>query len=103
MRVRIFKPSISVMQSSYGCDTGAWRIEPEMETPRETEPLMGWVSAADPLSAMAGRLRFDTEAEAVAFAHKRGWQLVVERPNAQRVVPKSYVDNFNPDRRRDGR
>ncbi len=103
MRVRILKPSVSVMQSSCGCGKGAWRIEPELETPRVIEPLMGWVSAADPLSAMAGRLRFDTEEEAVTFARKRGWELVVETSNIRHVVPKSYVDQFNPDRRRDGR
>jgi len=91
------------MQSSCGCQGRVWRVEPELEAPRLREPLMGWTSAADPFSCMAGRLRFASEAEAVAFARKQGWEIATETPNERRIVPKSYLDNFDPDRRRDGR
>jgi len=62
-------------------------------------PLMGWVSAADPMSANI-RLQFDFEnaKEAVYFAKKRGWDFVVEEP---RLIPgrsddAQYQDNFLP-------
>lgn len=102
MRVRIKKPAKSTTQSASGC-TDLWVIEPILETPRLPEPLMGWTSAEDPLSTLAGRLRFETQGEAVTFARSRGWDYVVDQPNEHRVRPKNYVDNFNPDRRRDGR
>lgn len=103
MRVRIFKPSVSVTQSSCGCQGRSWRVEPVLESPRVPEPLMGWTSAEDSTASMAGRLRFPSEAEAVSFARKQGWEIAIETPNEKRFVPKSYLDNFDPDRRRDGR
>lgn len=102
MRVRITKPAKSVMQSRCACNA-AWVIEPILETPRAPEPLMGWTSADDPLSTLAGRLKFPTQDEAVSFARQRGWDFTVDDANERRVRPKNYVDNFNPDRRRDGR
>lgn len=102
MRVRIYKPSSSVTQSACGC-AGGWLIEPEASGARLREPLMGWMAAEDASSCMKGRLRFASEEEAVAFARRRGWEIRVQTPAARRVVPKNYTDNFNPDRRRDGR
>jgi len=102
MRVRIFKPSVSVMQSACGCKGRPWLLEPE-RGPRAPEPLMGWIAADDPYSAMAGRLRFASQEEAVAFAEKQNWDFVCEEPNERRFVPRNYLENFNPDRRRDGR
>ncbi len=102
MRVRILKPSVSVTQSACGCREQAWLIEPELETPRAPEPLMGWIAADDSLSSLRGRLRFSSREEAESFARKQGWTVMIEEPNERRVVPRSYLDNFNPDRRRDG-
>lgn len=93
MRVRIFKPAKSAMQSGRG-KTHTWLVEPELVTPRVPEPLMGWVSADDTLSELKRRLRFNSREEALAFAHKQGWETVVEEPGERRITPRNYLDNF---------
>ncbi len=103
MRVRIFKPSVSATQSFCGCKGRRWQIEMAFESPRVREPFMGWVAARDPFSSMLGRLRFDTAEDAQRFAHQQGWDSVIDSPNERFVDPRSYMENFNPDRRRDGR
>jgi len=64
-------------------------------------PLMGWVSSADPLASnMGGVLKFKTAADAVYFAKKRGWDYVVEAPVLRpgRSDDAQYQDNFLPQR-----
>ena len=64
-----------------------------------TNPLMGWVSGADPMaSTMHNQLFFNTASEAVYFAQKRGWDYVVEPPilRAIRRDDVQYQDNFLP-------
>lgn len=103
MRVRIFKPSVSVTQSSCCCVGRRWKIEPEKESRRQREPLMGWVAADDPFSCMASRLFFETREEAENFARKQGWDFDSDPARERRIGPRNYLENFNPDRRRDGR
>jgi len=102
MRVRIYRPAKTAMQSRCGCDA-QWRIEPVQETARHANPVTGWTIAEDPLSALCGRLTFATSGEALTFARARGWDFQLVQPNERIVTPKSYLDNFNPDRRRAGR
>jgi hypothetical protein len=93
VRVRIYKPAKSAAQSGRA-QTHAWRVEPEIVTPRAPEPLMGWVSAADTMSEMQGRLSFHTVEEAVVFVRKQGWDYALEEPAARRLRPRNYLDNF---------
>lgn len=92
MRARLYRPSVSAMQSCPAAPL--WRLEPEQVSARWQEPLMGWIGADDPFSAMKDRLRFETCEQAEAFARKQGWELVIEEPNERLVSPKSYLDNF---------
>ena len=62
-------------------------------------PLMGWVSGADPMSSnMLMQLTFRTAEEALYFAKKRGWKYVVEEPILRqgRDDDAQYQDNFLP-------
>jgi hypothetical protein len=93
MRVRIFRPAKSAMQSGRA-GTAEWLVEPALATPRTPEPLMGWVSANDTLSEMQGRLRFHTPEEAVSFARRKGWDFVLEAPAERHIPPRNYLDNF---------
>jgi len=43
-------------------------------------PLMGWVSGADPPPSITLQMDFDNAAAAVYFAKKRGWKYIVEEP-----------------------
>lgn len=62
-------------------------------------PLMGWVSGADPMASnMQLQMSFRTAGDAVYFAKKRGWQFVVEEPilRKPRDDGAQYQDNFLP-------
>ena len=93
MRVRIYRPAKSAMQSGRG-RTASWVLEPELMTRRTVEPLMGWVSASDTFSELRDRLRFPSVEDAVAFAAKNGWEYILEAPGERRITPRNYLDNF---------
>jgi hypothetical protein len=64
-----------------------------------TNPLMGWVSGADPqASHLHSQMTFPTAADAVYFAKKRGWNFLVDAPKlrAIRRDGAQYQDNFLP-------
>jgi hypothetical protein len=93
MRVRIYQPSKTAMQSGRA-KIDKWLIEPELETARTPEPLMGWVSAGDTLIELLNKLRFNTQDEAIAFAQRKGWEYSVTATEVRKVTPRSYADNF---------
>ena len=95
LQVRIYRQAKTAMQSGRA-NTDRWIVEFEPESRREVEPLMGWTSSADTKSQV--RLRFDSEAEAVAYAKKHGFMYTVEKPRERLVRPKAYADNFRNDR-----
>ena len=90
MRVRIFKPAKTAMQSGEG-NTREWVLEAEPSR-KEVDPLMGWTSSRDTMGQV--RLSFATVEEAKAHAEKNGWQYTVEMPRSRPVRPKAYADNF---------
>jgi hypothetical protein len=90
MKVRIFKPAKTAMQSGQG-NTQEWVLEAE-PSPKEVEPLMGWTSSRDTMGQV--RLSFATVDDAKAHAEKNGWQYSVEPPRQRPVRPKAYADNF---------
>ncbi|XP_059772352.1 NADH dehydrogenase [ubiquinone] iron-sulfur protein 4, mitochondrial isoform X1 [Balaenoptera ricei] len=67
-KVRIFVPARNNMQSGVN-NTKKWKMEFDTRE-RWENPLMGWVSTADPLSNMV--LNFSTKDDAIAFAEKNG-------------------------------
>jgi len=93
-RARIFKPAKTAMQS--GARSRKWVLAYEPATPRQPDPLMGWISAGDTLNEV--RLHFETMAEAVAFATKNAVDYSVIEPQVTTEKPKSYADNFRYDR-----
>ncbi|KAL3756078.1 hypothetical protein ACHAWU_002657 [Discostella pseudostelligera] len=62
-------------------------------------PLMGWVSSADPMANnMRLQMSFDTAANAKYFCEKRGWKYIIEMPILRRGRDDSaqYQDCFLP-------
>jgi hypothetical protein len=62
-------------------------------------PLMGWVSGADPQAThMHSQVSFPSAAEAVYFCKKRGWDFVVDPPKFRKIRTDGaqYQDNFLP-------
>jgi len=90
MKVRIFKPAKTAMQSGTA-NTQEWVLEPE-PSPKQVDPLMGWTSSRFTMEQV--RLSFTTLDEAKAYAEKEGWQYTVEQPQLRPVRPKAYADNF---------
>lgn len=95
MRVRIYRPSKTVMQSGRA-NTQRWVLEFEPSERRRLEPLMGWTSSGDTRGQV--RLAFDSKEEAIAFAERHAYAYSVEEPRHPAVRPKSYADNFRHDR-----
>ena len=58
---------------------------------------MGWVAAAD--TSQQIRLTFESEAEAVAYAERKGIDYLVLKPRERKIQRKSYADNFAVNRR----
>lgn len=96
MTARIYKPSKNAMQSG-SANTRSWVLEFDLAEPRQVEPLMGWTSSGDMRQQV--RLRFETQAEAVAYCEKHGiaYRAFEAKPVARRVM--SYSDNFSFKRR----
>jgi len=90
MRVRIFRPAKTAMQSGAG-NARDWVIESEVQR-KEIDPLMGWTGSRDTMSQV--QLAFATREEAAAYAEKRGWLYTIEEPKERKVTPKAYADNF---------
>jgi len=96
MQARIFIPAKTAMQSGRA-GTQKWVLEFAPSSRREADPLMGWTSSDDTRRQL--RLTFETREEAVAYAEREGIPyVVVEEPQARRVQPKAYADNFRFDR-----
>lgn len=91
MKVRIYRPSKNAMQSGRGKNK-LWVLEPELETARVPEPLMGWTSSGDTLNQI--RLRFESADAALHYAEKQGWSCTVDEAQERKVTPRNYADNF---------
>jgi hypothetical protein len=91
MRARIYQPPKTAMQSGWA-GTHQWVLEFETSSPLRPDPLMGWIGSADTQAQV--HLHFDTSEEAVAYAEKHGIAYDLELPQARRVKPKAYADNF---------
>jgi len=64
-----------------------------------SNPLMGWVSSADPMSSNMGlQLSFSSAKDAVYFARKKGWVFEIERPRLRKIRSDgaTYQDVFLP-------
>jgi len=61
-------------------------------------PLMGWVSSADPMGNMRLQMHFRNAADATYFAKKRGWDFIVDEPIVRkgRDDDAQYQDCFLP-------
>lgn len=91
MKVRIYSPAKSAMQSGHG-KTRQWIIEYESVSARNPEPLMGWSSSEDTLNQV--KLKFPSREAAIARAEQEGWDYTVAIDQERKVKPRNYGDNF---------
>ena len=93
---RIYKPAKTAMQSGKA-KTKNWVFEFEPSSAKRLDKLMGWTGSQD-MSSDQVRLRFSAKEQAIAFADKCGIEYRVQEPAEKCVLPKSYAENFHPDR-----
>lgn len=91
MKVRIYKPTRTAMQSGRA-KTDNWVLEYETKSGRGPETLMGWTQSNCTLNQV--KMNFETQEEAIRFAEEKGWSYSVKKPRERKVVPRNYGDNF---------
>ncbi len=91
MRVKIYKPTKTAMQSGRA-KTRAWVLESVPTHRKAPEAIMGWVSSKDTLSQI--RLTFDSAEQAMAYAQEKGWEFTVLPEKTRTIRPKNYASNF---------
>jgi hypothetical protein len=98
MRAHIYQPARNAMQSGTA-KTKHWILDYAQTDAREIDPLMGWTSSGDMNSQV--RLRFETRAEAEAYAKEKGLDYTVTEPHKRKanVRVRGYGENFATDRR----
>jgi NADH dehydrogenase (ubiquinone) Fe-S protein 4 len=71
-----------------------WRMDWDILSKghRWENPLMGWQSSADFMQGT--HINFKTKEDAIRFAEKQGYEYFVQEPNARKIVPKAYANNF---------
>jgi hypothetical protein len=92
MRARIYLPPKNAMQSGRA-QTHEWILEFLSATPKRADDLMGWIGGADTQAQV--KLTFPSQTDAEAYAQKNDIAYDVELPQARRIKPKAYADNFH--------
>ncbi len=96
MTARIYRPAKTSMQSGQA-RAKSWVLEFEPDSPRTTEPLMGYTSSRDMLSQV--KLQFDSKEDAVRYAQNNelSYRVIEPRDSKRRTI--SYAANFGYDRK----
>ena len=89
-KAKIYKPSKTAMQSGKR-KTNNWLLEFDTLS-TGINPLMGWETSKDTMSEV--KLEFSTKEEAISFAKKNDIGYTVIEPQKQKIIKKSYADNF---------
>jgi hypothetical protein len=91
MVARIYRPAKTATQSGRA-RTREWVLEMEPKSPKEADPLCGWIGSDDTEQQI--RIDFPTKEAAIAFARRGGLEYRVYDPHRRIVRPKSYAENF---------
>ncbi len=92
MKVRIYRPTKSAMQSGKN-NMKKWLLVPvEQEKLRSVNPLMGWTSVDSTESQL--KLSFTSKEAAIEYAKSKKFDYVVEEPQVSSIKKKSYAANF---------
>ena len=86
----IYIPNKNPMQSGLA-KSDKWILEFKTKNPTKN-PLMGWESSTDTLSAL--KLEFSSKELAINYAKKKKINFEIIDPKKRKIVKKSYADNF---------
>ena len=89
-RAKIYKPTKTAMQSGKG-NIKKWLLEFDTLA-TGIDPLMGWETSKDTMSEV--KLEFPSKQHAINYAKKNNIDYYVVEPKKQKLIIKSYADNF---------
>jgi NADH dehydrogenase (ubiquinone) Fe-S protein 4 len=92
-KAKIYIPTKSAMQSGKG-NVKKWILEFETQD-TGINPMMGWETSTDTMSEV--KLEFDSKELAIDFAKKNNIEYYIIEPQKNKIVKKSYADNFVKD------
>ena len=89
-KAKIYKPTKTAMQSGRR-NTKNWLLEFET-LDNGINPLMGWETSNDTMSEV--KLEFPTKLQAINYAEKNSIDYYIIDPQKNKIIKKSYSDNF---------
>jgi len=89
-KAKIYKPAKTAMQSGKR-NTKNWILEFDTLN-TGIDPLMGWETSQDTMSEI--KLEFSNKDQAVNYAKKNNIDYYVEEPQKNKIIKKSYAENF---------
>ena len=89
-KAKIYKPTRTVMQSGKR-NTKSWLLEFDT-LDNGINPFMGWETSKDTMSEI--KLKFSSLELAINYAKKNNIDYYLEEPKKNKVIKKSYSDNF---------
>ena len=89
-KAKIYKPTKTAMQSGLR-NTKNWLLEFDTLN-TGINPLTGWETSRDTMSEV--RMEFLTKDQAINFAKKNNIDYYIVEPQKQKIIKKSYTDNF---------
>ena len=89
-KAKIYKPAKTAMQSGMR-NTKNWLLEFDTLN-TGINPLMGWETSKDTMSEV--KLEFSTKEQAINYAKKNNIIYYIVEPQKQKIIKKSYSDNF---------
>ena len=89
-KAKIYIPTKSAMQSGKG-NAKKWILEFETQD-AGINPMMGWETSTDTMSEV--KLEFDSKELAILFAKESNIEYHIIEPQKNKMVKKSYADNF---------
>ena len=93
-KAKIYKPAKTAMQSGKR-NTKNWLLEFDTLN-TGINPLMGWETSQDTMSEI--KLEFSNKDQAINYAKKNNIDYYVVEPQKNKIIKKSYAENFLKDK-----
>lgn len=94
MKAKIYQPAKSATQSA---KSDFWLLEFNPQDKPIIDDKMLWTSSSNTQDKV--KIRFSDKDKAIKFAEKNNIDFIVIEPKQRKIKPKSYADNFSPDRK----
>lgn len=92
MKVKIYKPTRTAMQSGVK-NTKLWLLTPvEDHNSESINDVTGWTSSANTETQI--KLKFPSQEEAIKYAEANNFEYEVIEPEVASIKQKSYASNF---------